>query len=68
MIPVEGHKNLYRDENSGAIINCDSFGYSQYIKIKNEKKKQKEEIDKIKNDIEEIKSLLKEILNGPQRS
>ena len=24
MIPVEGHKNLYRDEKSGAIINTDS--------------------------------------------
>ena len=34
MIPVEGHKNLYRDEKSGAIINTDSHGYSQYKKIK----------------------------------
>jgi len=68
MIPVEGHKNLYRDEQSGAIVNCDSFGYSQYMKIKSEKRKQKEEIEQIKTDIEEIKSLLKEILNGPQRS
>lgn len=68
MIPVEGHKNLYRDENSGAIINCDSFGYSQYMKIKNEKRKQKEEIDQIKNDIEEIKSLLKEMLNGSPKN
>ena len=29
MIPVEGHKNLYRDENSGAILNTDSSGYNQ---------------------------------------
>lgn len=64
MIPVEGHKNLYRDENSGAIINCDSLGYSQYIRMKEEKRKQKEEIEQIKNDISEIKSLLKELLNG----
>jgi len=64
MIPVENDKNLFRDEMSGAIINCDTFGYSQYIKMKNEKKKQKEEIEKIKNDIDEIKNLLKEIING----
>jgi len=64
MIPVEGHKNLYRDENSGAIINCDSFGYTQYIRMKEEKRKQKEEIDQIKNDITEIKSLLRQLLNG----
>lgn len=64
MIPVEGHKHLYRDENSGAIVNCDTIGYSQYVKMKSEKQKQKEEIDQIKSDIEEIKFLLKEIING----
>lgn len=64
MIPVEGHKHLYRDENSGAIVNCDTIGYSQYVKMKSEKQKQKEEIDQIKSDIEEIKFLLKEIVNG----
>jgi len=64
MIPVEGEKNLFRDENSGAIVNCDTFAYSQYIRMKNEKKKQREEIEKIKDDISEIKSLLMEIING----
>lgn len=64
MIPVEGEKNLFRDENSGAIVNCDTFGYEQYLKMKNEKKKQREEIEKIKDDISEIKQLLKEIING----
>ena len=64
MIPVEGHKHLYRDENSGAIVNCDTIGYSQYIKMKSEKQNQKNEIDQIKSDIEEIKFLLKELLNG----
>lgn len=64
MIPVEGEKNLFRDENSGAIVNCDTFGYAQYLKMKNEKKKQREEIEKIKDDISEIKQLLKEIING----
>jgi len=64
MIPVEGHKNLYRDEKTGAIVNCDTFAYSQYIKMKDDKKKQREEIDQLKSDIDEIKSLLREILNG----
>lgn len=63
MIPVEGDKNLFRDEKTGAIINCDSFGYSQYIRMKDERKKQREEIEKIKEDIYEIKSLLKEFIN-----
>ena len=61
MIPVEGHKNLYRDEKSGAIVNTDSHGYSQYKKSRNIKLNQKEEIDRMKSDIEEIKYLLKQI-------
>ena len=61
MIPVEGHKHLYRDEKSGAIINTDSLGYSQYKKNRNQRKSQKEEIDGMKKDIEEIKFLLKKI-------
>ncbi len=62
MIPVEGHKHLYRDERSGAIINTDSHGYSQYKKSRNIRLTQKEEIDGMKKDIEEIKFLLKEIV------
>ena len=62
MIPVEGHKHLYRDERSGAIINTDSHGYSQYKKSRNIRLTQKEEIDGMKKDTEEIKFLLKEIV------
>ena len=36
MIPVEGHKNLYREE-SGAIINTDASGYADYMRAKNKK-------------------------------
>ena len=63
MIPVQGHKNLYRDEDSGAIINNDSLGYSQYMEMKLKKDNEREELDRMKSDIEEIKSLLKEIVN-----
>jgi len=65
MLRVEGHTNLYRDEDSGAIINHDSHGYSEYIKMRDLKRSQKEEIDKLKDDITEIKSLLKELVNNP---
>ena len=34
MLSVEGHKNLYRDEKSGAIVNCDDSSYNSYINIK----------------------------------
>ena len=43
MLPIENHKNLYRDEKTGAIINADNYSYSQYVRIKEERKKQKED-------------------------
>ena len=30
MIPVEGHKDLFRDEKTGAIVSMDTAGYSNY--------------------------------------
>jgi hypothetical protein len=64
MIPVKGHPSLYRDENSGAIINCDNQSYNQYMSTMNNKKRERCEIEEMKKDISEIKSLLMEILNG----
>ena len=62
MIPIKDHKHLYRDENSGAVVNTDTDGFKQYKKMKRFKSNQKEEIERMKQDIEEIKSLLKEIV------
>ena len=64
MIKVEGHQHLYRDEKSGAIINCDSMGYNQYVNSLRQKELQKNELDKMKDDINEIKSLLKKLTMG----
>ena len=64
MIPVKGHPNLYRDEKTGAIINCDNYSYNQYVNSLNNRETQKDELNKIKQDIDEIKSLLREIVNG----
>jgi len=63
MIRVEGHKNLYRDEKSGAIVNCDTTTYNQYVNSLNYKDLQKQELDRMREDIDEIKVLLKELLN-----
>lgn len=62
MIRVEGHKHLFREE-SGAIVNTDTNQYNEYMRIKSEKKKQREEINQIKSDITEIKSLLMHLIN-----
>ena len=61
MIKVEGHSNLYRDENTGAIVNCDSAGYDQYVNSLTQKNLRKKELDEIKKDIDEIKTLLKDL-------
>ena len=61
MIPIKDHKNLFRDEKSGAVVNTDTNGYAQYKRMKSAKISQREEIDKIKEDIEEIKYLLQQI-------
>jgi hypothetical protein len=62
MIKVEGHPNLYRDEQTGAIINHDTIAYNNYVNSLHKTDSQKREIDNIKNDINEIKSLLKQLL------
>ncbi len=62
MIKVEGHKNLYRND-AGAIVNTDSSEYNQYIRVKNKRKSEKDEIDRLRNEIDEIKSMLKELTN-----
>jgi len=64
---VEGHKHLYRND-SGAIVNTNTADYLQYVKMRADKKRQREEIDQIKEDISEIKTLLMEIINGPRQN
>jgi len=68
MIKVEGYPHLFRDENTGAIINCDDVGYDQYVKSQKLRKNQKEEIQNMKKDIDEIKSLLKILIEGNNNS
>ena len=62
MIKVKGHSNLYRDENTGSIINCDTANYNQYVNSLAQKNLRKKELDDMKKDIEEIKNLLKDFL------
>lgn len=68
LIPVKGHSNLFRDKNTGAIVNNDTSAYANYIRMKEQKQKEKNELDMIKSDIEEIKSLLRELTNGSRQN
>ena len=64
---VDGHKHLFR-ENSGAIVNTNTAEYLQYVRLRSEKQRQREEIEQIKQDINEIKSLLMEVINGSRQN
>ncbi len=68
MIPVKGHPHLYRDEYSGAIINCDFNAYNQYVSSLENRTNQKREIEDLKKEVSEIKNLLKELINEHKRN
>ena len=63
MIPVEGHKNLFRDEKTGAIINMDTAGYSTYMSDKRRNSDKQAEINARKDEIETLKSMLNELVS-----
>ena len=61
MLPVEGHKNLFRDENSNAIINVDNAAYNDYMNTRRINSDKKAELDAMKDEIETLKSLLNDL-------
>ena len=58
MIPVEGHKNLFRDPKTNAIINKDNIAYENYIALRNKNNDKQAELDGMRREIDELKSLL----------
>jgi len=62
MLRVEGHKNLYRNDE-GAIVNTDTVEFNQYLRLKNKRQSEKNEIDRLKREIDDIKEMLKELKN-----
>tara|TARA_B100000900_G_scaffold173665_1_gene147420 strand:- start:24 stop:236 length:213 start_codon:yes stop_codon:yes gene_type:complete len=61
MIPVEGHKDLFRDENTNAIVNQNELAYENYIALRNKNKSKQQQLDDMKEEIEELKSLLNDL-------
>ena len=68
-IKVENSSSLYRDQESGAILNCSDTEYHAYLDLKNKRldeiqdlESQKKDIDNLKNEINEVKDLLKQVL------
>ena len=64
LIPVKGHKGLFRDSETGAIINNNTNDYQTYITNRDRLLSELERIDKLENDIGDIKRMLQQLTNG----
>ena len=62
-IKVKDSNSLYRDEESGAILNCNDAAYNNYLKMKQNKLNEVSEMDKLKDDVDELKDVMKLILS-----
>ena len=62
-VKVKDSNSLYRDEESGAILNCNDSEYDSYLQLKEKKLKEAAEMDKLKNDVDELKDMMKLILS-----
>tara|TARA_B100001287_G_C22686486_1_gene534052 strand:+ start:14419 stop:14625 length:207 start_codon:yes stop_codon:yes gene_type:complete len=68
MIKVEGHSDLFRDENTGAIVNCDDQAYDQYLKSLKHRERKDRELENLRKDIDEIKESLALLVNNLNKS
>ena len=62
-VKVKDSNSLYRDEESGAILNCNDTAYDNYLKMKENKMKEVSEMDKLKDGVDELKDMMKLILS-----
>ena len=60
---VEGHSDLIRDLETNAVINTNKTAYQDYLKLREEKLKEKQRLDNLENEVGEIKSLLYKLLD-----
>ena len=61
MLPVEGHKSLFRDQDTNAILNMDDVAYENYINTKRNNSDKQAEMDAMKEELETLKLMLKEL-------
>ena len=64
LIPVKDQPGLFRDSESGAIINRRTNDYDAYITNRDKLLSEKERIDKLESDIGDIKRMLQQLTNG----
>lgn len=57
-VKVQNFKGLERDKKTNAILNTDKTAYDRYVREKNHRLIQKEELDSLKDEIALLKELL----------
>ncbi len=62
-LKVKDNDHLYRDVNTGAIINTDRSSFEKYKRSKLKFRNMEHELDYLKCEINEIKSLLRQLVN-----
>jgi len=62
MIKVKGYPHLYRDENSGAIVNHNDQDYNVRLESISNFEKERNELKRMREDIDELKGLIKQLL------
>tara|TARA_B100000927_G_scaffold243997_1_gene206192 strand:- start:349 stop:573 length:225 start_codon:yes stop_codon:yes gene_type:complete len=60
-IKVEAQDSLVRDVSSNAIVNNNKSEYENFLRISEQKYKEKKEFEKLKTDVNSIKNDLDEI-------
>ena len=60
-VKVEAQDSLVRDVSSNAIVNNNKSDYENFLRISEQKYKEKKEFEKLKNDVDGIKDDLDEI-------
>ena len=64
--PVEGHPDLYKDTETGVIVNRGSSDRERYRIAKKQARSSmntEQELSSLREEIDEIKSLLKQLIN-----
>jgi hypothetical protein len=62
MLKVEGHENLYRDPDSGAILNYDDASYNKYVATIRARSSSKQEISELKEQVEQLKKMVYQLM------
>ena len=71
LIPVKGNSGLFRDSETGAIINNNTNEYNTYMTNRNKLLSEKErltrvetKVENLSDDIGDIKRMLQQLTNG----